>query len=75
MVKKFYMLQKLKVGNLLFLEALHRFCRAEVHNEQGREKTVFRVSDQVRHKQSAQQQKMARGLKFWIKEVEGLYHL
>ena len=37
-------------------------------------KSVFRVSDQVRHNQAVQPQKMARGLKFLIKEVERLYH-
>ena len=38
-------------------------------------KPVFRVFDQVRHKRAAQPQEMARGLKFWIKVVEGLYYL
>ena len=37
-------------------------------------KPVFRVSDQVRPKRSAQQQKMARDLKFQIEEVEGFYY-
>ena len=34
-------------------------------------KPVFRVSDQVRHKPGC----MAKGLKFRIQEVEGLYYL
>ena len=41
-------------------------------------KPGFRVYDQVRHKvtnRAVQAQKMVRGLKFWIKEVEGLYYL
>ena len=39
-------------------------------------KPVFRVSDQVGHKNLAvQPQKMARGLKFQFKEVEGLCYL
>ena len=37
-------------------------------------KPVFQVSDQVRHKPSVQLHKMARGLKIWIEEVEGLYY-
>ena len=37
-------------------------------------KPVFGVSDQVRHKPAVQPQKMARGLKFRFKEVEGLYY-
>ena len=37
-------------------------------------KPVFGVSDQVRHNQSVDLQKIARGLKFRIKEVEGLYY-
>ena len=36
---------------------------------------VFGVSDPVRHKRAVQPQKKARGLKFWIKKVEGLYYL
>ena len=37
---------------------------------------VFRVSDQVPHKLGCiQPQKMARGLKFWIGEEEGLHYL
>ena len=35
-------------------------------------KSVFRVSDTNR---TVQPQKIARGLKFWISEVEGLYYL
>ena len=38
-------------------------------------KAVFGVSDQVPHKQAAQPQKIDRGLKFWIKKVEGLHYL
>ena len=39
-------------------------------------KPVFRVSIQVGHKlRAVQPQKMARGLKFWIKEVEELCYL
>ena len=39
-------------------------------------KSVFGVSDQVRHKQGCTQPyKMARSLKFRIQEVEGLYYL
>ena len=38
-------------------------------------KPVFRVSDQVPHNQALQPHKMARGLKFRIKKVEGLYYL
>ena len=38
-------------------------------------KPVFGVSFQVRHKQAVQPQKMARGWKFRILEVEGLYYL
>ena len=37
-------------------------------------KPVFGVSDQVRHKSGCTAQKIARGLKFRIKEVEGLYY-
>ena len=38
-------------------------------------KLVFGVSDQVRHKNGAvQPQKMAGGLKFRVKEVEGSYY-
>ena len=37
-------------------------------------KPAFRVSDQVRHNRVEQPQKMARGLKFWIYVVEGLYY-
>ena len=36
---------------------------------------VFWVSDHVRHNQAVQPQKMARGLKFRILKVEGLYYL
>ena len=35
-------------------------------------KHVFKVSDTNR---AIQPQKMARGLKFWIKKVEGLYYV
>ena len=38
-------------------------------------KPVFEVSDQVRHKLAVQPQKMARGLKLWISEVDRLYCL
>ena len=38
-------------------------------------KPVFGISDQVPHKLAVQSQKMARGLKFCIKEVEELYYL
>ena len=39
-------------------------------------KPFFGVSDQVRHKQAVQLQKMAaRGLKFRSKKVEGLFYL
>ena len=38
-------------------------------------KLVFGVSNQVRHKRVVQPQKIARGLKFWIYEEEGLYYL
>ena len=38
-------------------------------------KPVFGVSDQVPHKPGCQPHKMARGLKFRLKEVEGLYYL
>ena len=38
-------------------------------------KPVFGVSDQVRHKPAVQSQKMARGLKFRIYELDGLYYL
>ena len=37
-------------------------------------KPVFGVSDQVRLNQALQPQKMATGLKFRIKVVEGLYY-
>ena len=37
-------------------------------------KPVFGVSDQVRHKRAVQPQKLARGLKFWIKVEEELYY-
>ena len=37
-------------------------------------KRVLGVSHQVRHKPAVQQQKLASGLKFRIKEVEGLYY-
>ena len=35
----------------------------------------FGVSHQVQHKLAIQPQKMARGLKFQIKEVDGLFYL
>ena len=38
-------------------------------------KPVFQVFDQVRHELGVRLQKMARGLKFRIKEVEGLYYV
>ena len=38
-------------------------------------KSVFGVIDQVRHNRAVQSQKMARGLKFWKLEAEGLYYL
>ena len=38
-------------------------------------KPVFGVSYQVRHKRSVQPQKMARGLKFQIQEVEVVYYV
>ena len=38
-------------------------------------KTVFGISDQVDTNGAVQSQKMARGLKFCLKEVEGLYYL
>ena len=38
-------------------------------------KPVFGISEKVLHKPAVQQQKMARGLKFRIKEVEGLQYL
>ena len=38
-------------------------------------KPVFGVFDQVQHKLAVQPQKMARGMKFCIKELEGLYIL
>ena len=37
-------------------------------------KPVFGVSDQVPHKPGSTSHKMARGLKFHIYEVEGLYY-
>ena len=43
--------------------------------EPQREKTNALVSDQIDINQALQSQKMARGLKFRIKEVEGLYYL
>ena len=39
------------------------------------EKTNVLVSDQGDTNRAVQSQKMARGLKFWIKKVEGLYYL
>ena len=38
-------------------------------------KSVFRASDQSNTNQAVLLQKMARGLKFWIEEEEGLYYL
>ena len=37
-------------------------------------KPVFGVSDQSDTNRAVQPQKMARGLKFWIQKVEGLYY-
>ena len=37
-------------------------------------KPVFGVSDQAYTNRAVHSQKMARGLKFWIEEVEGLYY-
>ena len=38
-------------------------------------KPVFRVSKQEQHRRDVKPQKIARGLKFRIEEVEGLYYL
>ena len=44
------------------------------HFESHHEKTKVLVSDLVRHKPGCTATEEARGLKFWIKEVEGLYY-
>ena len=58
-----------KVGN-----RKDRLSLDEAHMSPVMRKPVFRVSNQVRHKPGCRRKKMARGLKFWIKEVEGLYY-
>ena len=60
--------------NLFEIEG--NFCYFFSDCEPRQEKTsVLEVSDEVRHKPActAKDGKMARGVKFWIKEVEGLY--
>ena len=50
-------------------------CKRKRFYEPRHEKTVFGVSDQVRHNQAVQPLKTARALKFRMSEVEGLYYL
>ena len=45
-----------------------------IHMSRDVRKLVFGVSDHIRPNRAAQLLNMARGLKFWIYEVEGLYY-
>ena len=63
-----------KCYNLIY-SSLHHLLHVHVYLSLVMKKSVFGVSDQVRHNRLEQPQKMARGLKFRIFKVERLYYL